>query len=208
MEKTKTSVIFILDQSGSMDTVKGATIEGVNTYFSKLREDKNVNYRVTFTTFNTEMTRWCTDATLGEVKKLHSENYKPDGSTALYDAACDTLLDHKNESAKTLVVIMTDGEENASRRYDEQKFRDFVTLLKHTGVYSFVFLGANQDAWKNAAKWGFEKQNVATYNSTDVGVKRAFSSMAMNTVMMANAQANNTANFFSPQDQTDLNSAK
>ncbi len=207
-DKKKVNVAFILDKSGSMGSVRGATVEGFNSYISKLREDSGIDYRFSLTLFDTEITRKYSNERLEDVRKLDSDSYHPDGGTALYDAVCETLLKMKTEGRKTLVVIMTDGEENSSKKFDESKFRDFVRVLKNTGIVSFVFLGANQDAWGNAQKWGFEKQNVAFYNSTTVGTARAMNMTASNTSAFMNSANTITDSFFSKDDQQNLNDAK
>ncbi len=208
-KKNKVSVVFVLDKSGSMQDVKESTISGFNEYVGALKNDKESEYRMTLSLFDSHVSRRLTAAPISEVQKLSSENYQPNGNTALYDAVCETLLDHENQSAdKTLVVVMTDGEENSSTRYTERDFRNFARLLKSTGGVSFVFLGANQDAWKNAEKWGFSRQNVATYNSTDIGTRAAFQMMASNTTSYAASAQNSTADFFSKDDQQKLGGAK
>ena len=203
--KNKTNVVFILDKSGSMDSVVGATIEGFNSYVSKLKEDKGSDYRFSLTLFDSSAERKYRSALLSEVAKLTRDNYRPDGSTALYDAACDTLTELGGEGCdKTLVAVMTDGEENASRRYTEVQFRDLVRALKGTGTVSFVFLGANQDAWGNASRWGFERQNVAFYNATPRGIGQVFTMMASNTASLSAQAENSTQKFFSQADQDEL----
>ncbi len=207
--KNKVSVIFVLDKSGSMESVRESTISGFNEYVSKLKEDREVEYRMTLTLFDTHTSRRYTAAPMEEIRRLDYETYKPDGSTALYDAVCETLLDHENQSAdKTLVVIMTDGEENASQKYTEKNFREFTRLLKSTGRVSFVFLGANQDSWANAQKWGFDRQNVATYKNTDIGVSKTFAMMAQNTGAYAASANMQTRDFFSAKDQDDLSNVQ
>ncbi len=207
--RNKVSVVFILDRSGSMDQVRRATISGFNEYVQTLKADRASEYRMSLTLFNTGSERRFSAMPISEVPKLSEDTYRPDGSTALYDAACETLADHESEDCdKMLVVVMTDGEENASKVYNESHFRAMVKVLRGTGRASFVFLGANQDSWANAQKWGFQRQNVATYNSTDVGTQRAFSMSAQNTVNFAAQSTANTENFFSAKDQADLGGAK
>jgi len=207
-EKKKVNVAFILDKSGSMQSVEGATIEGFNSYISKLKEDSNIDYRFSLTLFDTEVSRKYSNEKLEDVRKLDRETYRPDGGTALYDAVCETLLKLNTEGTKTLVVIMTDGEENSSKKYDEVRFRDFVILLKDTGTVSFVFLGANQDAWGNAQKWGFDKQNVAYFNATTTGTSNAINMVARGTSAFMASSANTTTDFFSKEDQENLKETK
>lgn len=207
-EKKRVNVAFILDKSGSMGSIEGATMEGFNAYISKLREDTNIDYRFSLTLFDTEVRVKYSNERLEDVRKLDRDSYRPDGGTALYDAACETLLKLESDGRKTLIVIMTDGEENSSKKYNQEQFRDFVRLLKGTGVVSFVFLGANQDAWANAQKWGFEKQNVAFFNATTAGATRSMNMMASNTSAFMAASNTTTDSFFSKADQDELTDTK
>lgn len=200
--------MFILDKSGSMGSVHQSTIDGFNQYVSKLKEENDADYRFSLTLFDTSVTKKYSNVPLSEVERLHADNYRPDGGTALYDAVCETLMNTESSGEKTLVVIMTDGEENSSRTHNENDFRNFVKLLKNTGRVSFVFLGANQDAWGNAQKWGFEKQNVAQYFSTSAGTQKAFEVVARGTSAFAMSASNSTADFFSKNDQDELKSSQ
>lgn len=208
-KKNKVSVVFILDRSGSMQDVKESTISGFNEYINTLKNDKESDYRMTLVTFSGDHTKQYKDRHIKEVDGLNSESYRPDGNTALYDAACETLLDFElGDADKALFVIMTDGEENSSRKYTEKDFRNFAHILKSAGRVSFVFLGANQDAWVNAQKWGFDRKNVASYNSTDMGTRAVFQTMAVNTSNYSAKAETVTDSFFSDEDQQGLKSTK
>lgn len=205
----KAHVSFILDKSGSMESVQEATISGFNEYIQSLKSDKETSYTFDLTFFDTTVRKEYTNSPLELVNRLHGDNYRPNGGTALYDAVCETLLSRKAETGgKWIVVVMTDGEENSSKTYDEKKMADMVKLLTNTGNVTFVFLGANQDAWANASKWNFSKNNVAYYNATEKGTGQAFTVMASSTRGWAGSSATTTSDFFSSKDQDDLKNTK
>lgn len=104
---------------------------------------------------------------------------------------------------------MTDGEENSSKEYTEKELKTLITELEATKMWSFVFLGANQDAWANAGKWGFSDLNVSNFNATGKGVGAVFAMMATNTASamrgadFTTGGAGGGGKFFS-QDNKDL----
>ena len=186
--KTITTIVnFILDRSGSMNECKEGTISGFNKYLKDLQKKKgHVLFSLTF--FDTRVDKKYTLVPLSEVKKLNSENYVPDGNTALYDAAIDTIeqvseqVDGMRESKPTvLTVIMTDGEENSSVHHDRECLNDLISKLQKAGNWTFIYLGANQDSWDNARHMGFSSGNVANYQSSNLGTMRGMNSVFMAT---------------------------
>lgn len=202
----ETLVNFILDKSGSMESVKNSTISGFNEYVETLKRDGN-NYSFSLTFFDTDTKQTYTNEPIKKVGKLDKENYEPNGNTALYDAVCrtiDTVKGTVKKGQKVLTVIMTDGEENSSKEYTQEQLRAKIAELEKTGNWSFVFLGANQDSWANAAKMGIPKMNTANFVQSDAGVGQAMQMMASNTRSFASAQASGTSAFFSQADQQNL----
>lgn len=207
---TKTIVNFILDKSGSMGSVKDATISGFNEYLKTLKKDaKGCEFSLTL--FDTVVKTPYVGEPLKNVKELDSKSYVPDGMTALYDAVCKTIEDAKKKvtkGVKVLTVIMTDGEENASKEYTEKNLKELVSNLEATKMWSFVFLGANQDSWKNAGAWGFASSNIANFNQTDKGITATFAMVASNTSASLRSMNFDNAAFFSKDDQATLEKTK
>lgn len=209
-KNNKTLVNFILDKSGSMSSVHDATISGFNEYLKTLQKDGN-EYDFSLTLFDTEVKAVHVDESIKKVDKLDKKSYVPDGMTALYDAVCKTVEDVKKAVAKgtkVLTVIMTDGEENSSKEYTEVNLKKLITKLEATKMWSFVFLGANQDSWANASKWGFASTNVTNFNATNKGVGAAFTAVAMNTSASARCSDFGTLTFFSKDDKDLLEKTK
>lgn len=204
--KSETLVNFILDKSGSMSSIQDATISGFNEYIGTLKKDGG-KYAFSLTFFDTAVTKTYKNTPLKEVGELSKENYHPDGSTALYDAVCSTLKEIKDtvkKDQKVLTVIMTDGEENSSKEYDQTAIRNLIKELEATGKWSFVYLGANQDSYANAAKYGISQMNTVNFAATPQGMGNAMRAMASNTSNFATSQAGATQAFFSASDQQNL----
>ena len=172
----KTLVAFLLDETGSMGICRDSTIEGFNEYIRGLREDKDSKYRFTLVKFDSQrgMTTVHSNAKIKNVPLLSSETYIPGGGTPLYDSI-GHIVDDTEKSAhdrKVIVVIMTDGEENASREWDRKRISDLIEKKQSNG-WAFMFLGANQDAWQSAGSIGIPMASAASYSQGDeVGTLR------------------------------------
>lgn len=187
-----TLVNFILDQSGSMGSIRAATIKGVNEYIESLRKTKG-KVLFSLTLFRGTVLGKNAITTLYEytpikkVKPLTSHQYKPDGSTPLYDAVCESIEKTQVYSTKCdepaiLNVVMTDGEENSSREHNAKCLKDIIADCQDQGNWTFVFLGANQDSWANASQLGYQAGNTANWDGTTRGVGLAFSALSANSV--------------------------
>ena len=187
----RTLINFILDKSGSMSARHDATISGFNEYLKTVSKeagkDKKAETLFSLTMFDTEIVKPYIAAKLKDVKELDRESYRPDGMTALYDAVCITVKEVeekvKKMKGKTAVVtvILTDGEENSSHEYTEKQLSNKIKELQN-GNWTFVFLGANQDSWATAQKWGVHAGNIANFSmDTDGTVSNAFKSVARGT---------------------------
>lgn len=191
-KKGTTIVNIVLDQSGSMQDCKAGTIEGFNSYIKKLRKE-DANVLVSLTLFNIGVEKRYSLVPVSEVKLLNNENYNPDNGTALWDAAVDST-EECYERTKEMIenkpailsVIITDGEENSSTRHDRQCMNDLVEKLKAEGNWSFVYMGANQDAWSNASQVSMDLGNVANIQASNVGMKKSFNAVYAATSSLSN----------------------
>lgn len=208
MNKKKTLVNFILDKSGSMLSVKTPTMNGFNEYIQELRK-KEDDFSFSLTLFDTSVETVSSNIPLKKAKELDADSYKPDGGTALYDAVCETVERVERtmeQDQKSLVVIMTDGEENSSKKYNLDQLKFLIEHLQRTERWTFVFLGANQDSWMKAKSFGIPAFNASNFVSNDRGIKTAFTMMAHNTMNFADSGSSSTSDFFSKNDQDKMGS--
>lgn len=189
-KKITTLVHFILDKSGSMDSIYDATIKGFNEYLATLKKSKDdIHFSLTlFDTFSIDTPY--VDVPVERVPKLSRETYKPNGGTPLYDAVVDSteaLYERvkSDENLAVVVAIMTDGEENSSTKHDEKCLKKIIKKLEKKGNWTFTYMGANQDAWANASKMGISAGNTMAWASTTRGTATAFSDVAMASVNYA-----------------------
>lgn len=202
----KLHVSFILDETGSMMSVKGQTISGFNEYLDTLKSEKNSgNIRFTLTQFNSDKVQVvCDGVKLAKVKPLNDESYRPLAMTPLYDAigrtirALEKKLDSKKKP-KALVVIQTDGQENCSKEFSRQDIHDLIDEKKKAG-WTFAFIGADQDAWLAGQTIGISKGNVMSYDSKQT--RKAFSTVAAASVAYSRSDGIQTDCFFEKDAST------
>lgn len=207
-EASKTTVVhLLLDTSGSMESVRDATINGYNEYINSLKEDGG-KFKVSLTLFDSDMEgklrleKRHEAIHIDDVPELTRETFVPNGGTPLYDAFCTTLKDVRDrKDEKYLFVVLTDGEENMSKEHTEKHMRDLKRKLEDKGNWSFIYLGANQDAWANASRWGYSSSNVTNFHTTAKGTGMAFATLSMATRAHSASGAMNTTAFYTDEQK-------
>ena len=124
--------VFILDRSGSMETCWTDTIGGFNSF---LADQKATGGTLTLIQFDHEYLESYKRKAIDDVEPLTTETYKPRGSTALLDAIGQTIKNWGGEAAPS-IVILTDGQENSSRKYTNNHIKDLIRLSKVEVVYA------------------------------------------------------------------------
>jgi hypothetical protein len=178
MENTLAEIICIIDKSGSMQALKDETVNGLNTFIENQKsEESPCNF--TLVQFNQELEVSIMRRPICEVAKLHSENYKPFGYTALYDAlgitlkkAIETifLLPADLKPNKVMVFIITDGLENASRFYNKSVVQDLIRKLVNNNQWEFEFYGANINSFAEAENLGLTRDKATNWNFNKQGI--------------------------------------
>jgi len=173
-KKTATKMVsvgFLLDETGSMEVVKDKTISAFNEYVDTLRKDGN-EYKIMLGTFNSSIGLQTVAGltTLDKIRPLDYTNYEPHSNTPLLDATAGII--HRMEGAvpkkdAVLIVILTDGEENASREHTHKSVAALIAAKEKLG-WSFIFLAANMDAWRAGALMGVAACNTMSYDVQDI----------------------------------------
>lgn len=179
-----TEIACIVDQSGSMYSVKRDAIGGFNQFLDEQREcDGRV--RLTLTLFSHRVENVWTSLPIERARGLTDEIYQPDGMTALMDAVGETIeqLEQRFEERErgpdhVLVLILTDGRENASRSYRREQVADMIDRRETERDWEFVFWGATIDATRIAGKMSIDASNVSQFEVTGDGLEDAFGEMS------------------------------
>jgi ADP-heptose:LPS heptosyltransferase len=182
----KSEIICIIDRSGSMASISNDAIGGFNTFLEEQRKVPG-EATLTFVQFDTEYEIVHENKPLQNVPELNHDTYQPRGMTALLDAVGRTIDDTGRRLAnmpegsrpeKVIIAILTDGEENSSRKYDLGKVRELIKHQKDNYQWEFIFLGANQDAFAEAAKIGIDAKDSFNFAATEKGVRSAYTNMS------------------------------
>ena len=172
-----TELVFILDRSGSMNGLEKDTIGGFNGMIEKQKKEAG-EALVTTVLFDDRVERLHDRIPITKIPVMTEKDYFVRGCTALLDAVGTSIRHigniHKyarkeDIPEKTLFVIITDGMENASRRYNYERVRAMIQRQQEKYGWEFLFLGANIDAAREAARFGIDADRAANYHADAVG---------------------------------------
>jgi uncharacterized protein YegL len=218
MKNNKTIYHFVVDQSGSMSGSEGATIEGFNSQLNTLKNLKKANpeqeFVVSVTYFEDEVMDIIKFAPIEQVESLSRENYKPGGLTALLDAIGGSIYriqqtfsqEIKEDKATVVMVILTDGGENASKYYTHNLVAERIKELDATGKWTFSFLGADLDATNSSDRLNIRRENVVSFSKSNYSsmMKQVSESIGKYTSRKSKGQIiNNLFDDISEKDQRD-----
>ena len=171
--KTRIFNLIIIDESGSMQSIKKEAIDSVNETIQSIRaaEEKHEDQEhiVSLVTFHNNVKTVYECVPVKDVEELTAETYQPQCCTALYDAmgmSLNALRKKVAEDDKLLVTVVTDGYENASKEYSGEAIKALVDELKTKG-WVFAYIGANQDVEAVAATISIT--NVLNFEATSQG---------------------------------------
>jgi len=182
-QKTNIYNLVILDCSGSMQPLREAAIQGYNETLEVIRvaqEQYGIEQQnfVSLVLFNFDIKKVFDCDTVQNMPNLLTENYLPEGPTAMWDAIGISLSDLQQnmdslDNATAVVTIISDGLENASHRFSLAQVVSQIDSLKDQGVM-FVFMGTNQNVTQTAAQLHIDTYRIFEY--TEDGMRDAWES--------------------------------
>ena len=180
--KEKLNIRLVLDRSGSMHACKNETIDSINEYIMEIQKEA-LDGVLTLSLFDNQSI----DIPISRIpiKNLHTLGYDfldPRGGTPLYDAIGAAIHDLNNfeyvNNEKKVLVIVTDGYENASREYNDEAIRKLIEEKTKEG-WLIIYLGADHNAFKQSGRMGFEYEKTLHYDKRDS--RHAFKAVATRT---------------------------
>lgn len=174
-KKKELDVIFIIDKSGSMSGSEDNTISSFNEYLEREKKNKYDTYISTIL-FNDKYEYLHDKVLINDVNKLTREDYQVGGCTALYDAIGNAINNvDKKKTDKVMFIIITDGYENASREYSNNKIKK---MIKSHSDWEFIFIGADIDSYSVGDSIGIKRKNIANYKKDKCGTSILFESVS------------------------------
>lgn len=189
-----THLCLVVDRSGSMQSIAGDMNGAIKALLAKQDEEPGT-LRVDVTTFDSAIEFPFTDA---EPSMVTDNLIEPRGTTALLDAVGlsiarlgkrFSLMAEEDRPGTVIVVIVTDGKENASMEYNRAQINAMVTEQTDKWGWTFMYLAANVDAFATGADMGIPKGSTiafaanagstrSVYDATNANIGRTRSGLA------------------------------
>jgi len=179
-----THIYFLLDRSGSMNSIASDVIGGFNQFLEEQQRNGD-DARMTFVQFDSSNPHEVIANALpiAEVRPLTADTFTPRGGTPLFDAMGSLITDAtirgeaEGNDEVVIFVTFTDGHENCSANYSREAIFELVAKREAQG-WTFVYLGANQDSYAAGGGMGYHADNVQDFEASPEGARLAFQSLS------------------------------
>jgi hypothetical protein len=186
MRDDLTEIVFVVDMSGSMGSIRDDAVGGFNNFVEEQKKlPGEANMTVVF--FNGHgVTTWQENAPVKDMPVLGDE-YQPSWNTPLLDAVGNTInsvgkrladMDEDKRPGAVMLVIVTDGQENSSREFTKAQVKEMIQHQQEKYGWTVTFLGANVDAFAEAQSLGISQSHSAGYTGSKKGIRAAYGVMS------------------------------
>jgi hypothetical protein len=181
--KHKVYNLIILDESGSMQSIKKTIMNGFNEVVQTIKsvalEYPEQAHTVTFVSFNSSgIKKIHENSKIESLNQIDDRSYQPNGGTPLFDAMgasffnLNWIIEKENpKNYNVLVTILTDGEENASKEHTGESIKEIIELYKSKN-WTFTYIGANHDVDLFASRISIN--NVMKFETSEEDMQRMF----------------------------------
>jgi hypothetical protein len=142
-----------------MESCWDDTIGGFNAF---VKDQATLGGKLSLIQFDHEILKSYTNVELKDVKPLTRDTFQPRGSTALLDAIGQAIKEIQDIST---LIILTDGQENSSRKFTKAHVKDLIEQKQKEG-WTVMYLGANQDAFAEAGAMGIAAATTMNYDGS------------------------------------------
>lgn len=154
-------IVIILDESSSMMPIRENIIKSINDLISEQKNVKGKSATFTLVKFNNNINKVITNKLLTNVQGLSYSDYNPSGFTALYDAIGEVINWFRNER-EVLMVIVTDGQENSSKRYTKTEINKMIDEKRDKNNWTYVYLSSDLNTQIQGNNIGLQQSNYTS----------------------------------------------
>lgn len=181
MNKNRTELVLVLDNSGSMAGIKNDVEQGLKTVLKEQAAQPGECF-VSYFQFSGTAKQVFSGVNIKDVKDI---SIHPLGSTALFDAigmavnetgARLKAMKEKDRPGLVVFIVGTDGEENSSKEFKGVQIKEMIQHQESKYNWQFIYLGANQDAWQMGQRYGFSSGKSMTYTTDPDSIYASYSS--------------------------------
>jgi uncharacterized protein YegL len=215
MKADYTHILYLLDMSGSMARVASDVISGFNNFISK---QKALSGECTLSLIQFD-NKYQTDYNFAPMASVSKLKFEPRGMTALYDAIGKAITDTGKvlndmpvfaRPEKILVIVHTDGEENASKEFNKERIGEMIKHQEDKYNWKFSFIGTNFDVMGEGASLHIKAGNTRAYKNDSQGINVMYASLsnAVSNCRSVSAAAYANTNMFDANDDDKTNPTK
>lgn len=170
-------IVVIADRSGSMGSIREEAIGGYNAFLQDQQAlDGEAN--LTLVLFDDQYEVPVKSVAIKDVPPLTTETFVPRGFTAMNDAIGKALTDLEAKNPdRAIIVIITDGAENASKEYTAGQVKDKIKAAEDKG-WQVQFLAANIDAFQAGGALGISAHTTLSFTADAVGINTAYAQVS------------------------------
>jgi uncharacterized protein YegL len=190
MKSDSAFIAVVLDRSGSMSIVKDATIDGFNEFINGQKQQPGEAHLLLVQFDSIDPHEIVIDAPLTDVPNLTKDTFSPRENTPLHDAMGWTIIEvgerlekmpEEERPEKVIIVILTDGHENASKEFTKENVANMVKHQTEKYNWTFIFLGANQNAVLTAKGFNISADTSMSYNNNPSSTQEVYLAVSANT---------------------------
>lgn len=198
-----THYILIMDESSSMSSAKQETLTAINEQIENCRKiaqemgEEAISLSLSF--FSTRVKKVFVRQHPSRVGLLTSSDYNPSGYTALLDAVGMSIQETESKilpDDDVVLLVLTDGQENASQFFNFRQISQQIERLKATGKWTFSFMGADIDAWDLASRLNISDSEVISLKKENLGEEMKNVQSFMSDYMSEKFKGNMKTHFF------------
>lgn len=186
MKQGLTELVYILDMSGSMDSLTEDTIGGYNTMIKEQKKAEGEAF-VTTVLFDDRYIILNDRVPIQDVALITEKEYSPLGTTAMLDAVGKTInrvgqklaeMPEEERPSAVSVTIITDGYENASLEYTWKSVQGMIKEKREKYSWIFSFIGANIDVEKVSDDLGIDRRMAKKYTASKSGTDKVYKTLS------------------------------